>query len=1272
MTVAQHTALWCAVLLLPLAAAEPASDWLWPHRGDVRAAITLTHAELAAASGGPVVTVIEWRRRDDNPGDKRILVTDHTGQILPNVSTPVITQHEGVVVFTPTASSGSGSSYSSAGASAVAGAGAGPGTGGEASQTYYVYYMPYTQSGVGAAHLAWDPPGAGPNDWSLVANVSTVQKADHSRQVFALPKPVTARLFRWTCVQSWSGNADWQAFLVELEFRTPSGWLPNHATSAQPAPITSASSWQPDQGGDGWKPSGQAFAAMDGDNRTLWDPKVTPASLELDFGEEITVEAIGVMGYGDTTHDIKAFTLETAPTPAPRPSHRPWQQLPRASGVRIESRDEFHNINPMGLPANTSELAGMVAKHPSADGVWVFPERRENKVMMEDRVPYRWVEKGPSQHFSASVQRGEWFYFQLGLYTTDALSSVTLSSLAVAGGGVTVQARCLNTEGSTSLGEDVSPTQRPDRPGFDSFLVSAEAGTVTSLWIGVEIPTTVKPNTVLRGAAMLGLQKAAGTTATTKHVSVALTVSAEPVSVDQGFSNLSSYSRLSWLNSKYAIDDEVVAPYTALQVGGGGGGAGFSTESSGGGFFVGLLNRQVRVGADGLPSTITVTRPASAHGVIAERKINLLAKPISLALLKGGAALPVTVRTPATVWRTTPAMVSWSSVVVVGPAVLTLNATIHMDGYMDFAVALSAATPADEHFEVDDIQLRVEWSPQPKDRLYYSGMDQLGQAFESNTSVAWKWSMARKNNFIWAGSPSAGLRLELKDDNDPHRDAAIPGYSQLPLSWAGKTNQGGCNFSAVAGSPLGASLTAYTGAYTLMRAVKAPLTNGSRVFRFDMSVTPFKARNESQHWNLRHFQVGYPDSTFTSAEDVHKTGATVINIHQGVDTMINPFINYPFIPESVALLDNYTKTANALGMRVKFYYTVRELSNHAAEIWAMRQLGNEIYARPSCGFGGNSSSCGGAAWLQEQLGTSYQPAWFDQLAKPNGADAAIAQAGTAGRWLNYYIEGLRQSVAESPYINGIYYDGILFDRFTMVRVRKTLERNSKVHEPLIDMHTGNDFTQLEGRRTDAVQYANHWAYVDSLWIGEGFSYDSPPDNWLLEISGMPFGVFSDMLGTPNKYRGMLFGSTGRFGCANPTPMWEFWDKFGMQDTDMVGWWEPEVPVTVAATGADGPIHATAYVSKGKKTLISIGSWSSSNATVKLTFDWATLGLLGSAVKSLTAPAIPSFQTAQSWGVGDSIPVEPKKGWLLVVEPAVAEAVMRPSKSDDETRYVDPA
>ena len=45
----------------------------------------------------------------------------------------------------------------------------------------------------------------------------------------------------------------------------------------------------------------------------------------------------------------------------------------------------------------------------------------------------------------------------------------------------------------------------------------------------------------------------------------------------------------------------------------------------------------------------------------------------------------------------------------------------------------------------------------------------------------------------------------------------------------------------------------------------------------------------------------------------------------------------------------------------------------------------------------------------------------------------------------------------------------------------------------------------------------HWAFVDALWIGEGFSYDSLPVYWLAEISGLSFGVFSDMLGTPNQY-----------------------------------------------------------------------------------------------------------------------------------------------------------
>ena len=156
----------------------------------------------------------------------------------------------------------------------------------------------------------------------------------------------------------------------------------------------------------------------------------------------------------------------------------------------------------------------------------------------------------------------------------------------------------------------------------------------------------------------------------------------------------------------------------------------------------------------------------------------------------------------------------------------------------------------------------------------------------------------------------------------------------------------------------------------------------------------------------------------------------------------------------------------------------------------------------------------------------------------------------------------------------------------MLRARKVLERDTPPGHPrpLMDFHAGND-DRLPGRSVvDAVAYANNWAFVDSLWIGEGFSYDSNPVFWLFEISGAAFGLFSDMLGTPNNYRGMLFGSTGRPGTAFPAAMWAFWDDFGMDDTDMVGWWQEDAPVTVAGqpdvwVSDAGAVLATAYVNK---------------------------------------------------------------------------------------------
>ncbi len=80
-------------------------------------------------------------------------------------------------------------------------------------------------------------------------------------------------------------------------------------------------------------------------------------------------------------------------------------------------------------------------------------------------------------------------------------------------------------------------------------------------------------------------------------------------------------------------------------------------------------------------------------------------------------------------------------------------------------------------------------------------------------------------------------------------------------------------------------------------------------------------------------------------------GVTVVTLHQGTQgivngSLINPYINYPF-PwyNDVSLLTNYTTQANELGMAVKFYYTIRELSARAVEMFAFKVGARSVLAQ---------------------------------------------------------------------------------------------------------------------------------------------------------------------------------------------------------------------------------------------------------------------------------------------------------------------------------------
>jgi hypothetical protein len=320
-------------------------------------------------------------------------------------------------------------------------------------------------------------------------------------------------------------------------------------------------------------------------------------------------------------------------------------------------------------------------------------------------------------------------------------------------------------------------------------------------------------------------------------------------------------------------------------------------------------------------------------------------------------------------------------------------------------------------------------------------------------------------------------------------------------------------------------------------------------------------------------------------------------------------------------------------LKVKIYYTIRELTNYTTEIWALRSLGTEIL-----GYGRGY----GYPWLQEHFINGYRPQWY-QWFPDKSADASVVNAPGDSRWLNYYIEGLAWLVRNVD-IDGLYLDDVSYDRRTVKRIRKVLDREKP--GCLIDLHSNTGFS-----KGPATQYAEYFPYMDKIWFGESFQYNNmSPENWLVEVSGIPFGLMGDMLqGGGNRWLGMLFGMTTRLPWtsdkvkADPRPVWKVWDEFGIQDSRMVGFWEEE---PLVETG-NSEVKATVYLREGK-ALVSVGNFSEIEQSVKLLVNWEKMGIDPKKVE-LKCPEIKDFQQAKELGIMDKITIEPKKGWLILIE-----------------------
>jgi hypothetical protein len=366
---------------------------------------------------------------------------------------------------------------------------------------------------------------------------------------------------------------------------------------------------------------------------------------------------------------------------------------------------------------------------------------------------------------------------------------------------------------------------------------------------------------------------------------------------------------------------------------------------------------------------------------------------------------------------------------------------------------------------------------------------------------------------------------------------------------------------------------------------------------------------------------------------VRAAGANLVNVHHA--TAINPWINYPFLrPLSMRA---YADSLHDTGMRFKVYYTVRELTYHAPELWALRGLGNEVLA---------SGPGGGHSWLQEHFQRDYITGWV----VPELRDVALVTSGIS-RWHNFYVEGM-QWLTEHAGVDGIYLDDVAFDRTTMQRIRRVLASHGTPGER-IDLHSANQFNPADGFASSANLYLEHFPYIDRLWFGEYFNYDAPPDYWLVELSGVPFGLMGEMLqGGGNAWRGMLFGMSARLPWAgDPRPLWKVWDEFDLAGSALRGWWAPDTPVRT--TRED--VLATTYQQPGR-ALVAIASWAKDTVLVQLRVDWRALGLDSTRVR-FEAAAIDSFQPRPG-ATGIGCPgAKVARGWLLQFAPF--DAPLRP-------------
>jgi hypothetical protein len=841
-------------------------------------------------------------------------------------------------------------------------------------------------------------------------------------------------------------------------------------------------------------------------------------------------------------------------------------------------------------------LAALVARHPGAAAL-VFTEARERPIRHVDGVPAAWearADQPPS--FQGAAQPGECFVFQLGVYAVAAVGPLAVDFGPLSGDAArppiaAAAQRCLSLGGR---GESGRPLHKA---------ISLAPGRLQALWCAIDVP--LEAHGAYHGALDLDLGAA-------RRVTVPLTLDVSGPSLpDHGDGEARRLSRLRWLDSDAGDEPTLTAPFTAVHTAG---------------HRISVLGRELDLGEDGLPARLVSRFNFANTALLADDApgTEVLAQPMAFVAETAGG--PLAWHTTFGGLRRTDLEARWSA------TMLGDGARVEVGGRLDYTGSgeLRLHLVAERDIELREARLEGAWRESAA--TWFSGLGHPGGRRPGH--VQWRWDVHKRQDCFWLGAVHAGLMLRFKDAEYVRPPVNIYYHFRelsLPKSWGG----GGIEIGPAADGMVPVQAT--SGPHTLKAGEALD-------FVCELYLTPFRTLDTDKQWATRFIHPGAShdprpiDDALASCDA--QRGPNVLNVHQA--TYYSPYINYPYSDDSFPALRDLVRRAHAKGVRVRVYYTTREITQNMPELFALHSFNGEIIL-PGPGRAARTliHPDGPHPWLAENLVGDFIPAWVDRIGGPYAEWDLSVITNPDSRWNNFYLEGLRH-LLEAADLDGIYVDDTALDARSVQRARRLLDTRPG---RLIDLHSWNHFNEHAGFANNLTMYAEILPYLDRLWLGEGFNAGAvSPDFWLVEMSGLPFGRMSEMLDGANPWRGLVFGETARLGWSgDPRAIWKAWDEFGLTGTRFMPWCAADVPVRTGR--AD--VLATVYRRHGR-SFVALGSWAADTTDVTLDVDWKALDL-DSAKAAFYAPPIAGLQPERRWRPGESIPVAPGRGWFLVVD-----------------------